>query len=116
MHFRSNPRKKRSQIGALSAANCRLTPNQIELKISRNDESSCQESKIREEKDVLTKEIQVIQSKKGMVADISRTFSSALTHKTNLIRRTGGGGPDKQATRIGGHQLQATDQSQTTAA
>ena len=110
MHFRSNPRKKRSQIGALSAANCRLTPNQIELKISRGDESSTQESKIRE-KDVLTKEIQVIQSKKGMIADISRSFSAALTHKTNLIRRAGGGGPDKQVTRIGGHQLQATDQS-----
>ena len=121
MHYRTNPRRKRSQIGALSAANCRLTPNSIELKISKGTEEATdsitnknghtsngngtekvgRRSKV--EKDVLSKEIQVIQSKKGMIADISRTFSTALTHKTNLIRRTGGLGGFKDRTRIGAH-------------
>ena len=122
MHYRSNPRRKRSQIGALSAANCRLTPNSIELKISKHTEEAADSitnknghtsnghgtEKVRgrrgkAEKDVLSKEIQVIQSKKGMIADISRTFSTALTHKTNLIRRTGGLGGFKDRTRIGAH-------------
>ena len=40
---RINIIKKRTQIGALSAAACKLTPGQIELKVSSNKKKEVQE-------------------------------------------------------------------------
>lgn len=78
--------RKPSQIGALTAA-CRLTPNKIEFKIKPGNKNKEKEEK---EKELLMREISVMQSKRGMIADISRTFSSALSHKTNILRATSG--------------------------
>lgn len=75
--------KKRTQIGTWSAAVCKLTPGQIELKVSQN--SKLKQDKKRRDQDIVSREIQVMQSKKGMIASISRVFNSALSQNSELI-------------------------------
>ena len=78
---KNNDLRKRSQIGALSAATSKLTPSQIELKISHKKD------KANPIDEVISKEFQVIQSKQGMIADISRTLSEALTYKSDFFKQ-----------------------------